>query len=508
MRHQHQQKQRENSPIAPDIPFADERDANDDDGPLSPRSRRRAEYTIARLQQGMLGRARSMFGGRDESPVSTIDVSKNGITDKRPPIKSPHRTLEFFTLWAAGRHKRAATIGGPAITTTKNASASTAKSSRDTVLVDNTNRHSQSNPSTVVRNVTVQKQQHVSSVVTQRLQQRRNVDHVDAAPLPPPTSMRLRHSDSVRTATTLTTTSTTANGSSSNSSSIRTSKQRYTRNNSLDLSDLGRLSNDHQHQRRSSHHQPSLASGYASADEADDLDDANEATHNDDRHVVFVNKQLFRNGGVAHDHEHRRPIGADGVKRLIVTRGISAAANDKHSIIINNHNTTRPSESTGGRTQQRAGILQRHNSAGETAGMSAAIQQPTESGPVRSDSSEAAVAAVPENGTQLRVASTLGRPKKKLSFREPVENDSKPFVFKSDTLPRAKRFIATIERQRQQQSSAGSGGGIAIDRIDDDQLEVVIELLVCVVGWVVCGWFILSIRLCTNKSQQLSNVCC
>lgn len=488
MRHQHQQKQRENSPIAPDIPFAD--DASDDDGPLSPRSRRRAEYTIARLQQGMLGRARSMFGGRDQSPVGAIDVSKNGITDKRPPIKSPHRTLEFFTLWAAGRHKRAATIAGPAVTT-KNARAATAQSLRDSVLVDNTNRHSQPHPSTVVRNVTVQKQQHVSSAVTQRIQQRRNVDHVDAAP-PTPASMRLRHSDSFRTATTLTTTSTTANGSSShNSSSIRTSKQRYTRNNSLDISELGRPTNDHQHQRRSSHHHPSLASAYASADEADDRDDPNEATHNDDRHVVFVNKQLFRNGGsggVARDDEHRRPMVADGVKRLIATRGISAAATDKHSIIINNHSTTRPPEASDGRTQQRAGILQRHNSAGETAAMTVATEQPTESGVNGTALVAASGAAVAEIGTQLRVASSLGRPKKKLSFREPVENDSKPFVFKSDTLPRAKRFIATIERQRQQQSNTGSGGGILVERIDDDQLEVVIDIWMCV--WVGGLWVV------------------
>lgn len=493
MRHQQPQKLRENSPIAPDIPLGDERDAIDGDSPLSPRSRRRAEDTIARLQQGMLGRARSMFGGRDASPMDAIDANKNGTNVKRPPIKSSHRTLEFFTLWSGGRHKRAATISGGPSTAPKQPSTTAAKSSRDSVLVDNTNRHS--HPSTVVRNVSVQKQhQHVSSAVSQRLQQRRHVDHVDA--VQSPASMRLRNSDNIRTAHALTntspTTTTSAITSTSTTNTSSSSKRRYTRNNSLDESDLGRLSNDHQ-QRRSSHHHQSFASAYASADEALDHDDANAAAHDGDRHVVFVNKQLFRNGSVGRDDEHRQPIVADGVKRLIAMRANAVAATDKHSIIINNHNNNpnwamRPSQVVvGGSTQQRAGILQRHN--GETV----ATDHPAERGQNAPDSNSVIVAAGAEIGSKLRVASTLGRPKKKLSFREPVENDSKPFVFKSDTLPRAKRFIATIERQRQQQANAACNV--------DDQLEVVetFDLVMC--GWVGALWVVYSINIIASKSK-------
>lgn len=247
MRH----RQRENSPTAPDILPPDDDDYtvtitnngvyNDAAvGRMSPQSRRRAEFTIARLQRGgsLFGRARSTigglrprFGGRDAAaavsalsptlaPSPTTSTVATVVPDKRLH-KSPHRTLEFFTLWAGGRNKKAA-----AVTAAATATATTVGplNSEKRILVDNTNR----NPSTVVRNscalvsaddspkphnVSQQQQQH-----KQQQQQRRSAENV-ATDYRQSTSNNNTSNHTVKSATANTTNAKANNATSSTTAS-------------------------------------------------------------------------------------------------------------------------------------------------------------------------------------------------------------------------------------------------------------------------------------------------
>lgn len=526
MRH----RQRENSPTAPDI-----LPPEDDDyavtinknavykrdqaaavakalvvDRMSPQSRRRAEFTIDRLQRGgsLFGRARSTlgglrprFGGRDETAASSLAIRSTStevatVPDKRLH-KPSHRTLEFFTLWAGGRNKKTAaaaavTSGTMGTSTGLQASASSEKR----ILVDNTNI----NPSTVVRNSgalvsasatddQLQQQQKLHNCSPQNQKQRRFAENAtsDYCPSTVNTSShavkstiantKTKHAIITTGSTASPTTNTPKTASASAAERLRhraiwtdepalpttTSannyKRRYTRNNTVDLSAM-RSYHEQQHQPQQQHPQRQDAVDF-------------------DRHVVFVNMQLFGDSA-----ERNRPIirsdeGADNAKRRVIIRRNSAI--DKHSTAITNITNDahcRPSLRNGittapappeavKRAKPTAGILQRHSSV-EVGAVYTGTNRRYEDGSkdiVRDTDVDGQDGQMPS----LRVNN--GRPKKKLSFREPVENE-RPFVFKSETLPRAKRFLANIEKQQRDAMMAAATDGL--DARDDDELEVVL----------------------------------
>lgn len=88
--------QREDSPVVDDIP-------------MSPNTRRRTEFTLKQLQNGVLGRARSTLSSWGDvlKPKSNNNNNNKNTGDPSPrPNSSPlnQRTLEFFMTWS--RHKK------------------------------------------------------------------------------------------------------------------------------------------------------------------------------------------------------------------------------------------------------------------------------------------------------------------------------------------------------------------------------------------------------------------
>lgn len=102
---QHQQFQRESSPIAQDLP-------------MSPTSRRRAEFTIKNLQNGVMGRARSTLNSLGDvwkpkvgasSPPPQQNVTSSGSASQSLPTTAPvtgtNRTLDFLTAYWSRQKK-------------------------------------------------------------------------------------------------------------------------------------------------------------------------------------------------------------------------------------------------------------------------------------------------------------------------------------------------------------------------------------------------------------------
>lgn len=83
--------QREDSPVADDIP-------------MSPKSLRRAEFTIKQIQNGVMGRARSTLHSLGD--VWKPKISAGHSDSNRRPTSLPlnQRTLDFFMAWS--RHKK------------------------------------------------------------------------------------------------------------------------------------------------------------------------------------------------------------------------------------------------------------------------------------------------------------------------------------------------------------------------------------------------------------------
>lgn len=101
------QNQRANSPIAHDLP-------------MSPNAKRRADFTIKQLQSGVIGRARSTLNtlGDVWRPKSASFINTTVITEpatstttadqnttQQPQSPSVHRTLEFFSVWSLRNKK-------------------------------------------------------------------------------------------------------------------------------------------------------------------------------------------------------------------------------------------------------------------------------------------------------------------------------------------------------------------------------------------------------------------
>lgn len=103
---------------------------------LSPKSRRRAEFTIKQLQSGVVGRARSTI-------TSITDIWKSKVDTKGNKITSPaaaRRTLDIMNVWSRQRRSASATRA-PAAPESKNDASSfrNSRSGRDEFSYTNVN---------------------------------------------------------------------------------------------------------------------------------------------------------------------------------------------------------------------------------------------------------------------------------------------------------------------------------------------------------------------------------
>lgn len=351
---------REGSPIAQDVPMC----------PMSPNSRRRAEFTIKQLQSGMMGRARSKLStlGDVWRPRSMVGPAKQSVEAALPPKGSSHKTHEFLSLWA--RLKKASGDENAAVTKILSRDKS---QSRKPVLVDTSNKKS----STVVlsNGQTIHDKSHNSN--NDPLQQQQN--------------RRRRHNTIIPSETSKMTASL----------SSMSAANRYSRNNSLDLSELlqdrariddlvfsnGRpttWSISPLKMRRNSY-----------TDQVpDDLSEC--AATNSSRASVDIDSRV--------------------IKARLKLKKVPSCEGDIESYSAN--------------AAPKPGILNRHRATTEP----------------RSDES-----IVSDRNCLLPLQPQ--RPRKKLSFRIPVEYDGQPLAIKSDTLPRARRFLERYEQQQQQQQT-------------------------------------------------------
>lgn len=93
-----QQNQREDSPVVDDIP-------------MSPNTRRRSEFTMKQLQNGVLGRARSTLNSLGDVWKPKTNNSKNSsdINQRSSSSPSNQRALDFFMAWSRQKKSRNST---------------------------------------------------------------------------------------------------------------------------------------------------------------------------------------------------------------------------------------------------------------------------------------------------------------------------------------------------------------------------------------------------------------
>lgn len=350
--------------------------------PMSPDSRRRAEFTIKQLQSGVLGKARSTL-----STLGDVWRPKSGLNKTSQSTKSTsNKTLEFLSLWST-RHKKSASDKCAAAadenaTTTRDKllTRSSTRQPHKSVLVDTSNKKN-----TLVTNVH-EKSAHSSST-DQQMRSRRRRHNVAS------TTTANKCSDDNVTITT-------------NRSATATSAKRYLRNNSLDMSLM--LSDS-----RSRNIEQDI--------ERDDIVIAN----TDDYPTAKVRRNSYVD---------QYPIDDWAPARMVDKFTRASAELDSRIIRARLKLQTFITQEAAKEVtaSPKPGILHRPSSV---------IAQ----GLARQNSED-----VQDSGS-LRVPPQ--RPRKKLSFREPVENHVKPFAIKSDTLPRAQRFLEKLERQKHQLES-------------------------------------------------------
>lgn len=359
---------REGSPIAQDLPMC----------PMSPNSRRRAEFTIKQLQSGMMGRARSKLStlGDVWRPRSMVMGSVKPSADSALPPKAPshHKTLEFLTLWA--RHKKTASDENAAVTTIPSRDKS---QSRKSVLVDTSNKKTSS---TVLSNG-----QTIQTTATQndQLQQLQN--------------RRRRHHNPL--------TASETNRMTASLSSVSSSGKRYSRNTSLDMSEL-----------------------LLDRAKIDDLVFANGRPSTWSTSPLKIRRNSYTDQ--VPDVLPERPAASDP----------SRASADLDARIIKARLKLKKVPSCEGDIESQSvtaatkpGILHRNR----------ATTEPRLDVPTGSDDNN-----VPDGNCLLTVQPQ--RPRKKLSFRIPGEQDGQSLVIKSDTLPRARRFLERYEQTMQTQN--------------------------------------------------------
>lgn len=367
---------REGSPMAQDVPMC----------PMSPNTRRRAEFTIKQLQSGMMGRARSTLStlGDVWRPRSAALASrKPSPTDVSLPPKGPsNRTLEFLTLWA--RHKKSTSDEN---TASPQFSSRDKSQSRKSVLVDTSNKKS----STVLSNAP--RLQAKSTNICQAPEQ----DHQLR-------SRRRRHntitnSDTARMTTSL---------------SLVSSGRRYSRNNSLDMSEL-----------------------LLDRAKIDDL--------------VFANGRPGSSPLKMRRNSYAEQIASIDPEQLRIPSNPCRASADLDQRIIKARLKLQKVASCDAGTERhhstavavpKAGILHRHT--GATVSPEATRSE------VPAPGSDETISG-PDGNCLLPVTQSQ-RPRKKLSFRIPVEHDGHSLAIKSDTLPRARRFLERYEQTMQTQN--------------------------------------------------------
>lgn len=352
---------REGSPIAQDVPMC----------PMSPNSRRRAEFTIKQLQSGMMCRARSTLStlGDVWRPKSTVSTKPTDTTNHKG---TSTKTLEFLTLWAT-RPKKVASDENAVVTSTRDKSLTRSPTSRKPVLVDTSNKKFTILTNPPVSNGKTHHHHHHHHQA--------NGEHLR--------SRRRRHN-----------TISQANESTmmtKSMSSVSQSAKRYSRHNSLDLNEI-----------------------LGDRCRVDDL--------------VFSNgRPSAWPGNVSKVRRNSciEQIPDDSVRNDDVDSRIIKARLKLQKVASFDGGST---EHTTTATTQKPGILHRPSSVEPGSNPDARGSDET----------------IGPDGYSLQVLPQ--RPRKKLSFREPVENDSRPMAIQSDTLPRARRFLERYERTMQTQN--------------------------------------------------------
>lgn len=343
---------REGSPIAQDVPMC----------PMSPNSRRRAEFTIKQLQAGMMGRARSTLSTLgDVWRPKSIATSKPSESTANNGKVSSNKTLEFLTLWAT-RHKKAASDENAATTpvSPRDKSLTRSPTSRKPVLVDSSNKKY----TTILTNTPM------SNGKSHHHHQQTNGEHLR--------SRRRRHNTITTNETTMMTKSL---------SSMASPGKRYSRHNSLDMDDY-----------------------LVDRSRIDDL--------------VFSNGRRPEKGSRGRRNSCVEQVLDEFFSGDELDSRIIKARLKLRKVSSFDESCTEPATVT----TAKPGILHRPNTVDpDTPGSDETI------GP---------------DGYSLQIQ----KPRKKLSFREPVENDSKPLAIQSDTLPRARRFLERYERTMQTQN--------------------------------------------------------